>query len=226
MSEQADPENVDQILGEYFARATRIIESHGGVVEKFIGDAVVGVFGVPAVREDDPDRAVRAALHLLQAIEGLTRPDGSPLQARCGVNTGEALVRLDVDPSSGRGFLTGDAVNTAARLQAAAPPMGVVVGALTQRLTSAAFAYEPLTPLSLKGKSRPVAAWLAREMDPASERLGATRATPMVGRDAELASLPGSRRPTARRGGRSSPRHRRGRDRQDAPRRGAAPPRR
>ena len=82
-------------------RARRVIESHGGVVEKFIGDAVVGVFGVPAVREDDPERAVRPALHLLQALEGMTRPDGSPLQARCGVNTGEALVRLDVDPSSG-----------------------------------------------------------------------------------------------------------------------------
>ena len=199
MSEQADPEDVDRILGEYFARATRVIESHGGVVEKFIGDAVVGVFGVPAVREDDPERAVRAGLRLIDALEGMTRPDGSPLQARCGVNTGEALVRLDVDPSSGRGFLTGDAVNTAARLQAAAPPMGVVVGALTQRLTAAAFTYEPLAPLSLKGKSRPVPAWLAREMDPASERLGATRATPMVGRGAELATCSGGRRPSARR---------------------------
>ena len=128
MSDAADPEEIDRLLGDYAARARRVIESHGGVVEKFIGDAVVGVFGVPAVREDDPERAVRAALHLLQSIEGMTRPDGSPLQARCGVNTGEALVRLDVDPSSGRGFLTGDAVNTAARLQAAAPPMGLVVG--------------------------------------------------------------------------------------------------
>ena len=188
MSEAADPEEIDRLLGEYAARARRVIESHGGVVEKFIGDAVVGVFGVPAVREDDPERAVRAALHLLQAIEGLTRPDGSPLQARCGVNTGEALVRLDVDPSSGRGFLTGDAVNTAARLQAAAPPMGVVVGALTHKLAGNAWAYEALSPLSLKGKSRPVTAWLAREMDAASERLGATRATPMIGRETELAA--------------------------------------
>ena len=169
-------------------RHASVIESHGGVVEKFIGDAVVGVFGVPAVREDDPERAVRAALHLLRAIEGLTRPDGSPLQARVGVNTGEALVRLDVDPSSGRGFLTGDAVNVAARLQAAAPPMGLVVGALTHRLTAAAFTYEALAPLSLKGKSRPVAAWLAHETDAASERPGATTATPMVGRAAELAT--------------------------------------
>ncbi len=188
LSEQADPEDVDRLLGEYAARARRVIESHGGVVEKFIGDAVVGVFGVPAVREDDPERAVARRFACIAGLEGMTRPDGSPLQARCGVNTGEALVRLDVDPSSGRGFLTGDAVNTAARLQAAAPPMGVVVGALTQKLTAAAFAYEPLTPLSLKGKSRPVTAWLARETDAASERPGATRATPMVGREAELAT--------------------------------------
>ena len=188
MSEAADPEVIDRLLGDYAGRARHVIELHGGVVEKFIGDAVVGVFGVPAVHEDDPERAVRAALHLLQAIEGMTRPDGSALQARCGVNTGEVLARLDVDPASGRGFLTGDAVNTAARLQAAAPPMGVVVGALTQRLTAAVFTFEPLTPLSLKGKSRPVPAWLAREMDPASERLGVTRATKMVGREAELAA--------------------------------------
>jgi len=98
LSEAADPEDVDRVLGEYFARATKAIESHGGTVEKFIGDAVVGVFGVPAVHEDDPERAVRAGLRILEALEGMTRPDGTPLQARCGVNTGEALVRLDVDP--------------------------------------------------------------------------------------------------------------------------------
>ncbi|HEY5169932.1 MAG TPA: adenylate/guanylate cyclase domain-containing protein, partial [Thermoleophilia bacterium] len=122
MSEAADPEDVDALLGDYFARATKGIESHGGTVEKFIGDAVVGVFGVPAVHEDDPERAVRAALRVLEALEGMTRPDGSTLEARIGVNTGEALVRLDVDPASGQGFLTGDAVNVAARLQSAAPP--------------------------------------------------------------------------------------------------------
>jgi class 3 adenylate cyclase len=130
MSEAADPEDVDALLGSYAQRARRVIESHGGTVEKFVGDAVVGVFGVPTVHEDDPERAVRAGLRLIEALEGLTRPDGSPLQARVGINTGEALVRLDVEPASGRGFLAGDAVNTAARLEAAAPPLGVVVGAL------------------------------------------------------------------------------------------------
>lgn len=161
MSEAADPKDVDALLGEYFARATRAIESHGGIVEKSIGDAVVGVSGVPAVHEDDPERAVRAGLRLIDALEGMSRPDGSPLAVRCGVNTGEALVRLDVDPTSGRGFLTGDAVNTAARLQEAAPPGGVMAGALTRELTDRAIVYEEMPPVAAKGKAEPVAAWLA-----------------------------------------------------------------
>jgi class 3 adenylate cyclase len=161
LSEAADAEDVDALLAEYFARATKVIESHGGIVEKFIGDAVVGVFGVPAAHEDDPQRAVHAALRLVQAFEGLAAPDGSPLQVRIGVNTGEALVRLDIDPLSGRGFLTGDAVNAAARLQAAAPPGGVVVGQSTFALAGRAFACEELAPIAAKGKSEPLARWLA-----------------------------------------------------------------
>ena len=190
MSEAADPEDVDALLGEYFARATRVIESHGGTVEKFIGDAVVGVFGVPAVHEDDPERAVRAGLRLLEALEGMTRPDGAPLQARCGVNTGEALVRLDVDPASGRGFLTGDAVNVAARLEAAAPPMGVVVGRLTHKLTAHAIVFEELTRVAAKGKAEPVPAWLAKSTlaRRGVEARGADL-TPLVGRETELAHL-------------------------------------
>jgi class 3 adenylate cyclase/tetratricopeptide (TPR) repeat protein len=190
MSEAADPEDVDRLLGEYFARATKVIESHGGTVEKFIGDAVVGVFGVPAVHEDDPERAVRAGLRILEELEGLTRPDGSPLQARVGINTGEALVRLDVDPASGRGFLTGDAVNVAARLEAAAPPGGVGVGALTHELTARVIEYCELPPVSAKGKSEPVTAWLAtgtlarRGLDSGTGDL-----TPLVGREVELSYL-------------------------------------
>ena len=189
MSEAADPEDVDRLLGEYFALATKVIEGHGGTVEKFIGDAVVGVFGVPAVHEDDPERAVRAGLRLLEALEGMTRPDGSPLQARIGINTGEALVRLDVDPASGRGFLTGDAVNVAARLQAAAPPDGVVVGELSYALTEKAFVYEPIEPLALKGKTTAVAAW--RAIAPIS-RMGVEREpalTRLVDRETELSFL-------------------------------------
>ena len=190
MSEAADPEDVDALLGEYFARATKAIESHGGTVEKFIGDAVVGVFGVPAVHEDDAERAVRAGLRLIEALDGLTRPDGSPLEARVGINTGEALVRLDVDPLSGRGFLTGDAVNVAARLEAAAPPGGVVVGALTRDLTIRTIDYEDVPPVSAKGKSAPVLAWLARA---AVSRMGIdvdrSALSPLVGREVELDSL-------------------------------------
>ena len=190
MSEAADPEDVDALLRSYHAAARKVIESHGGTVEKFIGDAVVGVFGVPAVHEDDPERAVRASLRLIEALEGMTRPDGAPLQARVGVNTGEALVRLDVDPASGRGFLTGDVVNTAARLEAAAPPGGIVVGALTRELTERAVVYEELTPVVAKGKTEPVAAWLATG---ARARFGVEASvadlTPLVGREVELAYL-------------------------------------
>jgi class 3 adenylate cyclase len=190
MSESADPEDVDALLGEYFARATKAIESHGGTVEKFIGDAVVGVFGVPTVHEDDPERAVRAGLRLIEALEGMKRHDGSPLQARIGINTGEALVRLDVDPASGRGFLTGDAVNVAARLQAAAPPGGVVIGDATFRLAGRSFACEPLAPVAAKGKSAPVVAWIATaarsRVGPIADRDGLT---PLVDREVELAFL-------------------------------------
>ena len=193
MSEAADPEDVDAVLREYFARATKVIESHGGTVEKFIGDAVVGVFGVPAVHEDDPERAVRAGLRIVEALEGMKRPDGSPLEVRVGVNTGEALVRLDVDPASGRGFLTGDAVNVAARLQAAAPPGGVVVGALVHELTKHAARYKELEPLTVKGKKEPVRAWLAEEATEIRSRTGLRTTgkldTPFLGRDAEERAL-------------------------------------
>jgi class 3 adenylate cyclase len=116
-SEIADPEDVRRMLGEYFAAARGAIEAFGGVVEKFIGDAVVGVFGVPAAYEDDPERAVRAGLRIVEEAERLHAVGGEPLRLRVGVNTGEALVRLNVVPGSSEGFLAGDAVNTAARIQ-------------------------------------------------------------------------------------------------------------
>ena len=190
MSESADPEDVDALLRRYDAVARRVVESHGGTVEKFIGDAVVAVFGVPAVHEDDPERAVRAGLRIVQALAGLTLPDGSALQVRIGVNTGEALVRLDVTPGSGEGFLTGDAVNVAARLQAAAPPGGVAVGATSHEYTANVIEYEELPPVVAKGKAEPILAW----------RATATRArrgidvhagdlSPLVGREVELSYL-------------------------------------
>ncbi|HMJ79614.1 MAG TPA: AAA family ATPase, partial [Candidatus Dormibacteraeota bacterium] len=188
LSEAADPEDVDALLGRYHQAARAVIEDYGGIVEKFIGDAVVGVFGVPVVHEDDPERAVRAGLRIIEGMAGRTRPDGSPLQARVGINTGEALVRLDVDPLSGRGFLTGDAVNTAARFEAAAPPMGVVVGASTHAATQQAFGFEQLPPLTLKGKRGRVEAWLAAGPKAGREpRSSKARSGLIVGREAELA---------------------------------------
>ena len=190
MGESADPEDVDAVLRQYHAAARGVIEAHGGTVEKFIGDAVVGVFGVPRVHEDDPERAVRAGLRLLEALQGMVRPGGGALEARCGVNTGEALVRLDVDPASGSGFLVGDAVNTAARLQSAAPPMGVVVGALTYQHTDRVIVYEPQPPVSAKGKTEPLLAWRARRpVARTGLRTGGLTTTPFLGREHELASL-------------------------------------
>jgi class 3 adenylate cyclase len=191
-SEAADAEDVDRMLREYNRMARRVVNSCGGVVEKFIGDAVVAVFGVPAVHEDDAERAVRAGLRLVEEMAELTPLGDEPLRVRVGVNTGEAYVRLDVDPDSGETFLTGDAVNTAARLQGAAPPMGVVVGMTTHALTARAFDWEELEPITLKGKAEPVPAWLATG---AKARTGAGSArdyaTPFIGRERELALLKG-----------------------------------
>jgi class 3 adenylate cyclase/tetratricopeptide (TPR) repeat protein len=191
-SEASDAEDVDRMLREYNRMARRVVNSCGGVVEKFIGDAVVAVFGVPVLHEDDAERAVRAGLRLVAEMGELTPLGDEPLRVRVGVNTGEAYVRLDVDPDSGESFLTGDAVNTAARLQGAAPPMGVVVGRATHALTTRALDYEQLEPITLKGKAEPVPAWLATA---AKARTGAEPArdyaTPFIGRERELALLKG-----------------------------------
>ncbi len=189
-SESADPEDVDRMLAAYFEMARTQIEAFGGVVEKFIGDAVVGVFGVPAAHEDDPERAVRAALRICEAAEGLESLDGRPLRLRVGINTGEALVRLDVTAGSEKGLLTGDSVNTASRIQSVAPEMGVAVGLPTYEATAGVFDYEELEPASLKGKSEPV-----RIFHPRSPlaRLGTdlphTHGSAYVGREADLSLL-------------------------------------
>jgi class 3 adenylate cyclase len=191
-SESADPEDVDRMLASYFAMARDQIEGHGGVVEKFIGDAVVGVFGVPATHEDDPERAVRAGLRICEDAEALQAVGGAPLKLRVGINTGEALVRLGISPGSGEGFLSGDSVNTASRIQSIAPEMGVAVGLGTYEATTVVFDYEELEPATLKGKSEPVRIFHAK--NPLS-RLGTdltrTHATPFVGREIDLAMLKG-----------------------------------
>jgi class 3 adenylate cyclase/S1-C subfamily serine protease len=189
LSEQNDPEVVGGFLRRYHALAREVIESYGGTVEKYIGDAVVAVFGLPVLHEDDAERAVRAALRLVDEVEALPGVAGRGVEVRVGVNTGEALVRLQVDPASGEGFLTGDAVNVAARLQAAAPTMAVAVGAATHAATAKVFSFEPCHPVALKGKANPLEAWIATE---ALARTGPglrSFASEFVGRVDELAAL-------------------------------------
>ena len=189
-SEAADHELIDELLRRYNALAKRLVVGHGGVVEKFIGDAVLAVFGFPAAHDDDAERAVRAALKLAAAAGEMAWPNGDLVQVRIGVNSGETYVHLGVDPASGETFLTGDAVNTAARLQTAAAVGTVVVGELTQRLSAAAIAYEELPPVTVKGKREPLALW--RPVEPRSRtglRTTGAGDTPFFGRDAELRRL-------------------------------------
>jgi class 3 adenylate cyclase/tetratricopeptide (TPR) repeat protein len=184
-SEQLDPEDVDAVLRPYHERLRAELERWGGTVEKFIGDAVVAVFGAPIAREDDPERALRAALAIR---DWATDEDG--VEVRIAVNTGEALVSLDARPDSGEGFVAGDVVNTAARLQSAAPVNGILVGEQTQRATSQVIDYGPAEPVVAKGKSEPVAVWEALQ---ARSRFGVDvrqhGGAPLVGRVRELDAL-------------------------------------
>lgn len=185
LSENIDPEEVRSTLTPYFAALKKEIERFGGTVEKFIGDAVMAVFGAPTAHEDDPERAVRAALRIPEAVEELNRKRSHPLSVRVAVNTGEVLVTLGVRSDRGEGMVAGDVVNTASRLQSAAPADGVVVGEHTYRATNAVIDYEPLPPVTLKGKTAPVPVWLARS---ARSRFGTDvqrYASAFVGRDHE-----------------------------------------
>jgi class 3 adenylate cyclase/tetratricopeptide (TPR) repeat protein len=176
-SEHGDPEDVRDLLQTYHAAAKGAIESFGGTLEKFIGDAVMAVFGAPTSHGDDAERAVRAGLRVLEAVAQLK------LEARAAVNTGEAVVTVGSAARSGQALAMGDVVNTASRLQSSAPPGGLVVGEETYRLTRNAIRFEPLPALDAKGKAEPVVVW--RAIAPASP--GPERsATPMVGRDREL----------------------------------------
>ena len=193
-SDTADPEDVRARIRPYHRRLREVIEGHGGTVEKFVGDAVMAAFGAPVAHEDDAERAVRAGLRLLEAIEELNTQDASlALQVRIGINTGEAVVALGVRPEEGEGFVTGDVVNTASRLQGAAPVNGVAVSEQTYRATERVFDYEPLEPVTVKGKSEPLA--LYRPLA-ARARLGSevTRAHPtlLVGRELEKPLLIGT----------------------------------
>ena len=189
-SEAADPEDVDRMLSGYAAMARREIERHGGVVEKFIGDAVVGIFGIPATHEDDALRAVRAGLDICTKAADLTGLAGAAVKLRVGVNTGEVLARMSVDAGSGERFLAGDAVNTASRIQSAAPEMGVAVGLATYQATRGAIEYHELEPATLKGKDQPVRIFHAVSTK-ARTGVDLTRpqAATYIGREDELAEL-------------------------------------
>ena len=182
-SDGADPEDVRDALQLYHVDAKERIEHYGGKLEKFIGDAVMAVFGAPVAHGDDAERAVRAGLNVLEGLGELNRAHGLDLAARAAVNTGEAVVSMVSD--RGEALAMGDVVNTASRLQSAAPTGRVIVGAETQRATRQVIRYESLPAVEAKGKTEPVEAWLAVEPSaPPAERPLA--ATPLVGRDREL----------------------------------------
>ena len=186
LSESRDAEEVRELLSAYFDGARRVIGRYGGRVEKFIGDAVMAVWGAPIAQEDDAERAVRAALDLVDTVAALGEQAGAPdLRARAGVLTGEAAVTIGAE---GEGMVAGDLVNTASRVQSAAEPGTVLVGEATRRASEAAIVYEAAGEHELKGKAEPVPLWRAARVVAAAR--GAQRSTglepPFVGRDREL----------------------------------------
>ncbi|HUF58251.1 MAG TPA: adenylate/guanylate cyclase domain-containing protein [Actinomycetota bacterium] len=190
LGERLDPEALRSVMGRYFDEMAAVIESHGGTVEKFIGDAVMAVFGIPRLHEDDAVRAVRAAVGMRDALASLNtdleREHGEGLAARIGVNTGEVVAG---DPSAGQRLVTGDAVNIAARLEQAAEPGEILLGEPTFRLVKDAVEVEPVDALALKGKEERVPAF--RLLDVSAGAAGHERHldSPMVGRAKELSLL-------------------------------------
>ncbi len=179
-----DPEEVRETLTRYFDVAREVIDRYGGTVEKFIGDAVMAVWGTPIAHEDDAERAVRAGLELVDAVRSI----GPEIQARCGVLTGEVAVTLG---ATNQGMVAGDLVNTASRLQGVAMPGTVLVGDATQRAAAQSIVFEAVGDQTLKGKTSPVPAWRAVRV--VAERGGRGRKetleAPFVGRDEELRQL-------------------------------------
>ena len=190
-AEKLDPEDQRALLDRYYARVRGEIERFGGLVEKFIGDAVMAVFGAPVAYGDDPERAVRAALAVREAVDDLNEADPElELQVRIAVNTGEALAALGARPEYGESMVAGDVVNTAARLQVHAPVNGIVVGEETYRSTRGAIEYTAGDPVTARGKAEPIPVWFAQRAttDAGQRRLSEV---PMVGRERELELLSG-----------------------------------
>ena len=190
LGERLDPEALRRVMGRYFDEMSAVIERHGGTVEKFIGDAVMAVFGIPRLHEDDALRAIRAAAGMREALEALNleleREHGVGIAARIGVNTGEVVAG---DPSAGQRLVTGDAVNVAARLEQAASPGEIFLGESTYRLVRDAVEVDEVAALDLKGKEEPVPAH--RLVTVLADVAGHERHldSPMVGRGKELEML-------------------------------------
>jgi hypothetical protein len=177
-------------MSRYFGEMKRIIERHGGTVEKFIGDAVMAVFGIPTLHEDDALRAVRAAFEIRTRLaslnDELSAQRGITIRFRTGLNTGEVV---SGDPSTGQTLVTGDVVNTAARLEQAAQPGEILLGPFTYRMVRDAVQVQPVEPLHLKGKANPLLAFQVVAVDPAAAGHARRLDTPLVGRMRELNRL-------------------------------------
>jgi class 3 adenylate cyclase/tetratricopeptide (TPR) repeat protein len=190
MGEALDPESLRRLMARYFHEMKAVIQRHGGTTEKFIGDAIMAVFGVPRLHEDDAVRAVRSAAEMREALQELNeefeRLWGVRLAARTGVNSGEVITG---DVGRGESFVVGDAVNLAARLEQAAEPGHVLIGVTTYRLVRDAVRAEPLPPFTVKGKSEPVEAWRLIEVLPGAPGVGRRLDSTIVGREAELEQL-------------------------------------
>src|SRR6187402_114918 len=190
LGEALDPEAVREVMSRYFDAMTAVLRRHGATIEKFIGDAIMAVFGLPRVHEDDALRAVRAALETQAALaelnDELERAYGVRLTNRTGVNTGEVVTG---DAATAQRLVTGDTVNTTARLEQAAGPNEVLIGELTLRLVRDAVTVEPVEPLELKGKAERVTAYRLLAVHAGVEGLARRQDRPIVGRTAELGQL-------------------------------------
>jgi class 3 adenylate cyclase/tetratricopeptide (TPR) repeat protein len=190
LAERLDPEAARGVMNRFFADVRGVIERHGGTVEKFIGDAVMAVFGTPTVHEDDPLRAVRAATEMRTELAELNaeleQRWGIHLSIRTGINTGKVMAG---DPATGSTFVTGDAVNVGARLESAAGPGEILIGDSTYRLVRDAVLVEPLEPLELKGKAEPMTVWRVLGVVSGAPAVARRLDSPLVGRERELTML-------------------------------------
>jgi class 3 adenylate cyclase/tetratricopeptide (TPR) repeat protein len=190
LGEQLDSELLRRVLSRYFDTVSQVLLRHGGTVEKFIGDAVMAVFGIPTVHEDDALRAVRAAVELRRAVEALSREleaeRALKIEIRTGINTGEVVAG---DAEAGQLLVTGDAVNVAARLQQAAAAGEIVLGEATRRLVRDAVRVEPVGSLALKGKTNGVLSWRLLDVHEGAPAFARRFDSPLIGRERELAQL-------------------------------------